>query len=407
MKPNIKMQRITIAIALMITGFGACERISHTKTIGEVQLVRVSVNINVVADTNEPLPPKAKIKFANYGENIFKEVETDGSLKAVAEGVVPGIYTLLASAEYDDGEKVWMYNGSLPNITIVGDVKEVDLDVKVGATGPLAFKELYYCGSQTPNLGSYYYDQFYEVYNNSETTVYLDSICFTILYPSTASAILPIWEDPEWEEYVFGITCWQFPGNGTDYPLHPGETVVLAGMAVDHRLPENNPASPVNLQSADFEFYVDNVSYPKSNPSPSMNLVFGSVTSYWLTTVNGAAFVLFRQTGPIDRNFTATQTSSATRYLKVRRKDVIDAVECVNNWTRITDKRMPVELDAGAITVDQFYTAQSVARKIKSTRPDGTNIYQDTNNSLEDFEIMNPPVIRRNGAKIPSWNTWH
>ena len=34
----------------------------------------------------------------------------------------------------------------------------------------------------------------------------------------------------------------------------------------------------------------------------------------------------------------------------------------------------------------------------------GTYIYQDTNNSTDDFERGVVPVMRRNGAKMPSWN---
>ena len=73
----------------------------------------------------------------------------------------------------------------------------------------------------------------------------------------------------------------------------------------------------------------------------------------------------------------------------------------------MTSKRIPLELDAGATTVEATYTGKSVARKIQSLRPDGTIIYQDTNNSTEDFEIMDKAQIRRYGPKIPSWNTWH
>jgi len=63
-------------------------------------------------------------------------------------------------------------------------------------------------------------------------------------------------------------------------------------------------------------------------------------------------------------------------------------------------------LDAGATTVGGTYLSKSVARKIKTTLTDGRIIYYDTNNSSTDFEVMDTPEIRRNGAKAPSWNTW-
>ncbi len=84
----------------------------------------------------------------------------------------------------------------------------------------------------------------------------------------------------------------------------------------------------------------------------------------------------------------------------------MDAVELMLNESKITQKRMPAVLDAGATWVGGTYKAMSVSRKIKETREDGTVVYVDTNNSLEDFQVNDKPVPRRDGAKIPSWNTW-
>ena len=75
------------------------------------------------------------------------------------------------------------------------------------------------------------------------------------------------------------------------------------------------------------------------------------------------------------------------------------------NETKITQKRMPAILDAGATWVGGTYLAKSVTRKVSDIMEDGRVIYQDTNNSLEDFEVVTP-VLRRNGAGRPSWNTW-
>ena len=50
--------------------------------------------------------------------------------------------------------------------------------------------------------------------------------------------------------------------------------------------------------------------------------------------------------------------------------------------------------------------SESIARKVKETREDGTVVYQDTNNTTNDFEVKKDPQLRRNGAKVPSWNSW-
>jgi len=42
--------------------------------------------------------------------------------------------------------------------------------------------------------------------------------------------------------------------------------------------------------------------------------------------------------------------------------------------------------------------------KCAAPRPDGSPIFQDTNNSTQDFEIQDTPQLRRYGVKMPAWN---
>jgi hypothetical protein len=34
----------------------------------------------------------------------------------------------------------------------------------------------------------------------------------------------------------------------------------------------------------------------------------------------------------------------------------------------------------------------------------GRNVYQDTNNSTEDFQVNDVAIVRRDGVGIPSWS---
>ena len=69
-------------------------------------------------------------------------------------------------------------------------------------------------------------------------------------------------------------------------------------------------------------------------------------------------------------------------------------------------KRIPGFVDAGGTSVEATYCGKTVSRKVVEKRADGTPKYQDTNNSTEDFQVNDKPVIRRNGEKVPSW-TWY
>ena len=104
--------------------------------------------------------------------------------------------------------------------------------------------------------------------------------------------------------------------------------------------------------------------------------------------------------------------NSNVYYAKIPIKYVLDAVEAVNNESKMNAKRVPGVLDAGITWVGATYCGLGIARKLSTDEEGnpiireetGTYIYQDTNNSTDDFERGVVPVMRRNGAKMPSWN---
>ena len=68
---------------------------------------------------------------------------------------------------------------------------------------------------------------------------------------------------------------------------------------------------------------------------------------------------------------------------------------------------MPAILDAGYIWCDGTYKGQCVSRKMEGTLANGSPKFVDTNNTSDDFVVNTTPVLRRDGAKVPSWNTWN
>ena len=123
-----------------------------------------------------------------------------------------------------------------------------------------------------PKLGdAYFFSEYLGLYNNTDTTIYLDSLIVGggldyqydyPIFPCSASAAyqndpLGVWA------YVFH----QLPGGGTDYPLPPGKSVVVAVDAIDHR-----PLFSLGLdmRASDFELYdqsgadVDNPAVPNA-----------------------------------------------------------------------------------------------------------------------------------------------
>lgn len=358
------------------------------------------------------------VTFTNVYTGLTVATGSENGI-ATAEELTPGLYNILVSGQYIDGT-VYIISGSATNVNINTDGQNITVTVASSEQSALIFKEIYYSG-----CGDNYYfrDQFYEIYNNSDETVYVDGMCIaeTIFADGTFTVRYqyPI-ENQDYYVFVNNV-IWQIPGNGTDYPVEPGESIVIAQWGTDHRVESLSAGdSKVDLSGADFEalegesemfdgtVITDNV---------AINMIAvvnprGYSTPQWLTSVSGSQYIIFKPTSPLRTSDFLVATNDDTGMstaLEIPISYVIDAVQAVSGPERLNFLGLPTMLDAGTIWVDSpgSYTGQSISRKILSTEDDGRVVYQDTNNTSSDFQVNDTPVVRRNGVGVPSWNTWY
>lgn len=397
--------KIFTGMLLSLFLFTSCEQFQEAGEAKEIKSLNavVKVNLNI---GNAPKPESLNVRLINYEERyeVTTSVSADGSV--TIGNIIPGIYTITASAEMSKDGFTYNYSGNVVNIDIVNDNKEIAIEIGSSKSGALIMKEIFYCGSRTPTGGSYFRDQFYEIYNNSEDIQNVKGLCLALLNPNTATANLPVWPGDDAADFVYASVMWQVPLD-KDYFLNPGESIIIAQMADNHKKTNLNPSSPVDLLSAEFETLVKTTSLISDNPAINMKMAFWpKPLAQWLTPVFGGAFVIYIPSEVVDPNVYVSPIGRTDQNYKIRINEVIDAVELVGNANQVQLKRVPAVLDAGAATVGGTYLSKSVARKIKSTLPDGRIVYYDTNNSSDDFAVMDVPEIRRNGAKAPLWNNW-
>lgn len=346
---------------------------------------------------------------------VFRGVTGSNSIATVE--IEPGVYSISVTGRATHDGYQYFINGNVPSITVYEDVtpeqantdEQYRLVVRPAKVGSFCISEIYYCG-----VASYYFrDQTYQFTNNSDAVFYLDGVCFAQLHPNLATANLPTWPDEDGEgNYVYSMMVWQFPGTGTDYPVMPGESVVVAQEPRDHTV--NNPNSYDNSM-ADFQTWTGNAS--RYNPDvPNLTCIFYTNwnSMQWLTSVFGAAFCVFKAPAgtTVDEAYYKdpahyqTEVEKTSKYAKIPADWVLDGVELLTNMSAMHMKRIPGFVDAGGTSVEATYCGKSVSRKVVEKRSDGTPKYQDTNNSTDDFQVNDHPVIRRNGEKVPSW-TWY
>lgn len=410
----------------LVALFSSC--ISMVENAQDVPVVeRIEVSYQVAATTSfqekggEVVPDPnfsangLKVEFVNLNTSGIVTATTDDEGIATAD-LIPGDYSIRVSGSVENDGFTYMMNGTIPQVSLIKTITREEaksssssIVIRPAKLAPLIISEIYYCGA----TDYYFRDQTYHIYNNGDEVEYLDGLCFAQLHPNIASgtSTLPVWPDEDGiDNYVYGLTVWQFPGNGTDYPLAPGESVVLAQEARDHTV--NNPDSYDNSM-ANWECWSGNAT--RDNPDvANMPLIFARNTNktQWLTSVLGAAFCIYRPDDGtvVDQEYyedyknLQTEVNKTTYYTKIPAGWIYDGVELLGDMSLLSKKRIPGFVDAGGTSVEATYCQKVVSRKVVSKRADGTPIFADTNNSTEDFEVILYPQIRRHGSKAPAWD---
>ena len=408
----MKKSLLIMAVAVPAVLFSCTDNNDTSST------VTATVKLEAAADVTIPEGAVFTVTATNFDTKQEISVEAE-NMTAVFTDLVPGRYTFMTSYMETTGTDNNIYSGSLTNTNILEDA-ELTISIKVAKSSALVFKELYYNASKTSANKPYLKEQFYEIYNNSNETVYVDGLCFGHLMPENATgkanydwgAQYPV------SDYVFFARIMQVPGTpGTDkkYPLNPGESIILCQYATDHTVPELNPNS-IDLSSCEFEWYEPSNTNQTDQDAINLKMAFpinpSSPYKVWNTSTNGPAFAMFFPTEEFTNDKIATdQNNGVSTSYPVPASIILDAVEAIKDETQVQNKRVPTSLDAGYIWVTDdngepaIQVGKSIVRKVLYTASDGHVILQDTNNTTNDFELKTRE-IRRYGAKAPSWNTW-
>ena len=396
--------KITLILGFFATVFLA----SCSKDDGDSQLqvaYEITVEYPEVYGLVEAEGVSVTLKNLNTSKTYTETTEADGVARFT--GLIPGNYTLSANQTLTAEEATALtglevtqeliLNASLSELAILGS-GNTTLVLEGGAVGDWLIKEFYYSGA--PN-SFYFYDAFIEIYNNSTETLFADGLMIGSTRPGSASTTSFFGFVTAGEQDAYIQTMLRVPGSGEEYPVEPGESIVIAVDGINHQSdPNGNENSPVNLGPgiADFEVYYDvNPNTPDTDNPEVPNMIIDYVTSTtvfdYLPGVMGSGLIIFRSEDPAGmERFTEPNTTSATAYVRVPKEDVIDALDAVANATVTPDrKRLPSNLDSGMATVGGTYTGTSLQRKVKQTI-NGRRVLVDTNNSSNDFIVNETPA---------------
>lgn len=421
------MAKQFILILALVTVFIGCRK----NDIDTAKPVSLKITVNYEADQAALLLPKnnVEIKLSNLVSGQSYTAKTDNDGVAVFASIVPGNYTITAgntilAQQYTNTTGINTTGdvsfGASETFNIVAD-KELTLTLNAGRIGDLVFKQIYYAGSNT-SRGAAFRDQFIEIYNNSNDTIYADSLYIgnshanhtrvsagaTSFDWSTSTGMPTNIGDPN-KDYVYAKFLFMIPGSGKDHPLAPGQSLIIAQTALDHTKPYvdnggntqgiTDPSLTVDLSSADWETYFVDFLETQANPyrwdidNPNVRnikiLYVGTGARDYIMDAPGREdFFMFKTSENVSawKAYPEPSTPSSNNALQVPVKYIIDAVEILTPLeTARIPKRLPVALDAtGTFVTGGQYSSQSLIRKTAKTL-NGRVVLQDTNNSSNDF----------------------
>ncbi len=389
------MTRIKISFALiaLVLCFSSCKK-------DEEETYKVTVHVKNPDSYNTEQAEGVWVVLQNTTSSRTDSMKTDKGGNVMFEEVKGGVYNIKASINLDakTAETITGVAQELQlsavqnNVSIVSD-QTVDLQLEGARLGDLVFKEVYYSGSKTPAGKTYFSDQYYEIYNNSTDVIYADGLCLGVVVSwsnkPTVSPFLEAYPDQTAVE-----SFWYIPGSGNEHPIEPGKSIIIAQDGINHKTDSlGNPNSPVDLSDADWETFVprdDNKDIDQPNVP---NLELGFINNFafdWLTPVFGYAYVIFRIDGDIkdyveNHKVGRPGSSSKKKYVLVDNNKIIDGFQAYKDDSETSMPKLHSVIDAG-FTFDPngTYSGKCVRRKVKDVIGNRT-VYQDTNNSTDDF----------------------
>ena len=256
----------------------------------------------------------------------------------------------------------------------------------------LIFKAIYTTGGKQ----GYMKDGYFEIVNNSDEVQYLDGLILSA--PAGKQQNKNAWQANGFEDLY---ACGQgqvlaFPGSGHDYPLQPGQSVLIANDGANHKDLAGAGNHCPDLSKADWEVYLSYVNGEIDYPAKNLDVIF--VNNKYMKAFGlgffGRAYVLARlPQGMTPEAFAADHSNirkepgnaaATMEYLVIPSKYVLDAVDI---WSEKETVHYPTFLakdDAEGVLASKAWEGKCVRRKVTKV-VNGRAYYQDTNNSANDF----------------------
>ncbi|KFF23090.1 DUF4876 domain-containing protein [Chryseobacterium sp. JM1] len=270
-------------------------------------------------------------------------------------------------------------------------------------------EEVFFTGVKTVDGKNYNSSRYFKLTNSTKKVLYADKLILGQSEFLTTDDKNPT---PYNKDLSFPVKAVMvLPGTGNEYPVQPGDFIVIADNAINHK---ENTSTAFDLHNANFEFpsvnpalgQVDNPSVPNARiiytqmnfnmfflhdrgfesyviarfPAGENENTFLTNFKYNYTYQNSAGGVTSKSAYSIPNSWIidGVNNSISTKFVHVLTSASIDG-----GWTSV-----------GTIDKDPTRYGKSVRRKVTGQMDNGKDLYMDTNNSSKDFTKDSEPSLK-------------
>lgn len=404
----MKKKILTSVIMLAALVFASCSDDNNGPVNTPATLsIEVPLGIDNVALTN------AKAVFTNVQTATTYTVDqftyNNGAFTASVGEIPEGTYNVSVTGDLtftkDGVAGTAKVNQQSENVDVKSGSANVKLAVNTfDAKGGFVISEIFFAGTQTPEEKQYAKDQYIVISNNSDVTLYADSIA--VIESSFLTTTKREYTPDVMNDYVSAEAIYMIPGTGTSVPVEPGKSLVLAVNAMNHTEANSNS---FDLSKANYEFYdvSSNASIQDTDNQDVPNLdkwYCYTLTVFVMHNQGGHAYAIakmrqdkdsYLEDNYYEAKYTAVNGKEmTTKSYKVANSWILDAVNLAPSsawqWNVVSSA-----LDAGYAYVAPTGSDKARYGKAVIRKKDGDK-WVDTNNSSNDFEMgVTPSMMQK------------
>lgn len=407
-----------LAIAFLLSG--CLKDMKESELLHGNREVLISIDLPGELASLDKAGFKVTMRNTKIGNTYVTETDQRGEARIDAEY---GNYSVIISKVADvDGVSKFLH--ATKDFVLNKDGQSVgtaNLEIKATARGAIILKEVYFHKTKSADgSANYGYDQYFTLCNNSDEVQYLDGVGvgFHTTFNSGKSVVYnKFWLGSTSTELRDSIPVnafgFMFPGRGQDHPLQPGEEVVLALSAVEHT--PDQTSRPMNLAADNvWAMYIDRFAKGTQQKAPAAGVerleCFCELASgnTIVLSISSPAIVVYRlpedpykyvEGGAIPGRKYGKVMYQPPKYanmpsIMVPKECILDGVEFRSNDTHVPRLCSDISLQPLFITTAS-YSGQSYIRKVDESASEivGRTVYQDTNNSAEDWMPLDEPSL--------------